>query len=118
MYTYECAPIATLIELECIKKMCNMVGPGFEEASGVFTTGSSMGNLYGLLCARQRKYPEIMRDGQDGRKFVVFVSEECHYSCNMSANVLGLGQDNLVKVAVDEYGAMDTVDLEAKIKQA
>ena len=52
MYTYECAPIATLIELECIKKMCNMVGPGFDEASGVFTTGSSMGNMYGLLCAR------------------------------------------------------------------
>lgn len=63
MYTYECAPIATLIELECIKKMCNMVGPGFDEASGVFTTGSSMGNMYGLLCARQRKHPEIMKDG-------------------------------------------------------
>ena len=66
MYTYECAPIATLIELECIKKMCSMVGPQFEEATGVFTTGGSMGNLYGLLCARQRKFPEIMQEGQGG----------------------------------------------------
>ena len=46
----------------------------------------------------------------------MFTSEECHYSAAMACNVLGLGQDNLVKVAVDEYGAMVTEDLEAKIE--
>ena len=52
MYTYELAPIASLIELELLSKMCNLVGDGFKDGSGVFTTGSSNGNKYGLLCAR------------------------------------------------------------------
>ena len=59
-----------------------------------------------------------MREGQDGRKFVVFVSDECHYSCTMAANVLGLGYDNLVKVDVDESGCMDTADLDRRVQEA
>ena len=52
MYTYELAPMATLIELELLSKMSSMVGKDFEGGSGVFTSGGSMGNLLGILCAR------------------------------------------------------------------
>ena len=52
MYTYELAPMATLIELELLSKMSSMVGKDFEGGSGVFTSGGSMGNMLGILCAR------------------------------------------------------------------
>jgi len=67
----------------------------------VFTTGGSNGNMLGFLMARQSKYPDSLTKGFDGSKACVFVSEECHYSQVMSANVIGLGYENLIKVGTD-----------------
>jgi len=53
MYTYELAPIGSLIEHEIIKKMCKMSNFTQEGAAGVLTTGGSNGNMLGMLCARQ-----------------------------------------------------------------
>ena len=50
MYTYELAPIATLIEQTIIDKMAEKVG--FENADGLLTTGGSNGNMIGLLMGR------------------------------------------------------------------
>jgi glutamate/tyrosine decarboxylase-like PLP-dependent enzyme len=51
MYTYELSPVASLIEQEILKKMCDKAS--FPEgSSGVLTTGGSNGNMLGLLCAR------------------------------------------------------------------
>ena len=50
MYTYELAPIATLIEQTIIDKMAEKVG--FENADGILTTGGSNGNMIGLLMGR------------------------------------------------------------------
>jgi len=50
MYTYELAPIATLIEQTVIDKMASKVG--FKNADGLLTTGGSNGNMIGLLMAR------------------------------------------------------------------
>ncbi len=89
MYTYELAPIATLIEKRVIREMCRLAG--FENGEGIFTTGGSNGSTLGLLCARDRRFPESQKRGMIGRWPVAFVSEEAHYSAYMSANLLGLG---------------------------
>ena len=47
--------------------------------------------MIGLLMARQNKYPESLAHGWDATNKVIFVSEECHYSMVMSANVIGIG---------------------------
>ena len=80
MYTYELAPLATLIELEVLKQMAGFIGPNYKDASGVFTTGGSNGNMLGFLMARQSKFPDSLTKGYDGSKICVFVSEEAHYS--------------------------------------
>mgnify|MGYP006130283927 CR=1 FL=1 len=51
MYTFELAPMATLIEQALIKRMCEMIG--FGEGNGTLTTGGSNGNMLGIMCARQ-----------------------------------------------------------------
>ena len=43
MYTYELAPLATLIEQELIKKMGGLAGFG-PNRGGILTTGGSLGN--------------------------------------------------------------------------
>lgn len=118
MFTYEIAPLAAMIELELINKLCGLVGEGMKDASGVMTTGGSNGNMIGLLCARQNKFPDTVKKGSDGRQLCVFTSEECHYSTLMAANVLGLGYDNVIKVGVDQSGCMDMDKLVAKVEEA
>ena len=116
MYTYEIAPIATLIESSILKRMAELAD--FGTSQGTLTTGGSNGNLLGMLCARQAKFPMSSHAGFDGTKMVAFVSEESHYSFSIASNVVGIGHSNLIKVRCDEHGQMRPDALEEEIEYA
>ena len=67
MYTYEIAPIATLIESSILKRMAELAD--FGTSQGTLTTGGSNGNMLGMLCARQAKLPFSSHSGFDGQKY-------------------------------------------------
>ena len=115
MYTYELAPLATLIEQTLLIRMGEMVG--FSGGAGTLTTGGSNGNMLGMLCARQVMVPTSTQTGFDGRTMVAYVSSESHYSVLMSANVIGIGHQNIIKVACDEDGCMYPSALEEEIQR-
>jgi glutamate/tyrosine decarboxylase-like PLP-dependent enzyme len=116
MYTYEIAPIATLIESTILSRMGELAG--FSTSKGTLTTGGSNGNLLGLLCARQSLDRKSSSLGFDGQNSVVFVSEEAHYSYSIAANVIGIGHLNLIKVRCDEDGRMRPDSLEEEIERS
>ena len=116
MYTYELSPIATLIEQAIVERMMEIVG--YAEGFETLTTGGSNGNMMGMLCARQASNPMSSITGFDGSKYVAFVSSEAHYSVLMSANVVGIGYQNLVKVACDSRGRMKPESLVEEIVRA
>ena len=116
MYTYELAPLATLIEQTIISRVGEIIG--YPQCAGSLTTGGSNGNMLGILCARQALIPTSTQDGFDGREMVMFVSEEAHYSVLMAANVLGIGHRNVVKVGCDDAGRMKPTALEYEIEFA
>lgn len=120
MYTYEIAPLATLIELQVLHRLADMIGfTNFQTGgAGTFTTGGSNGNMLGMLCGRQFVVPHSTEDGIDGRNLVAFVSKESHYSVVMSGNVLGIGHRNVIKIACDEEGRMLASELNAAILRA
>ena len=91
---------------------------GYADGFGTFTTGGSNGNMLGMLCARQSLYPSSSNGGFDGTKHVAFVSAEAHYSVLMSANVIGIGHQNLIKVACDSHGRMKPNALIDEIQRA
>jgi len=113
MYTFEIAPMATLIENEMIATMAKLAG--YEAGEGIFTTGGSNGNLLGLLCARDKKLPDAKFEGLRGKELVAFISEEAHYSTIVAANVLGIGKKNLIAVPCESSGKMDVNILEEYI---
>tara|TARA_B100001741_G_scaffold306167_1_gene299260 strand:- start:18 stop:1076 length:1059 start_codon:yes stop_codon:yes gene_type:complete len=90
---------------------------GYGEGFGTLTTGGSNGNMLGMLCARQSINPLSSLDGFDGSKYVAFVSAEAHYSTLMSANVIGIGHQNLVKVSCDSRGRMKPQSLLEEINR-
>ena len=116
MYTYEIAPIATLIESTILKRMSELAD--FGTSQGTLTTGGSNGNLLGMLCARQAKIPLSSHSGFDGTKMVAFVSEETHYSFSIASNVIGIGHSNLIRVRCNDDGQMLPEALEEEIQRA
>jgi glutamate/tyrosine decarboxylase-like PLP-dependent enzyme len=115
MYTYELAPLATLIEQTLVKRMGELVG--FLDGAGTLTTGGSNGNMLGMLCARQVIVPTSTQTGIDGRSLVAYVSSEAHYSVLMAANVIGIGHQNIIKVACDSNGCMQPESLQDEINR-
>ncbi len=117
MYTYEVAPVATLMEKELIKKLGSICG--FENPDGLFVTGGSNGNLQAMMIARNRILPHVKSEGyKNTDKLVAFVSEEAHYSFEKSANVLGLGSSNLHKIKTDDTGRMIPEELAMAIEKS
>ena len=116
MYTYELAPFATLIEQAILKRMGVLVG--FSGGAGTLATGGSNGNMLGMLCAREVAFPSSTHRGIDGTKMAAFVSAESHYSVLMSANVIGIGHQNLFKIQCDEDGRMNPASLQEEINRA
>lgn len=115
MHTYKMGPVATLMELEIVSKLNEMVG--FTNGDGIMVSGASQANLIAMMTARHKFFPDIRTNGFQGKTLVAFVSEQAHYSMQRAANVLGLGENNLVAVKSDAQGCMDPNDLKVKIMQ-
>ena len=115
MYTFEMSPVATLIEIELLKKMNALVG--YKNGSGTFVPGGSNGNFLSMLAARHHRMPEVMCSGLFGvSPMTIFVSKDCHYSMFKSANQLGIGTNNIIKIDVDKSGRMIPEALDQEIQ--
>lgn len=117
MYTYEVAPVATIIENKMIDLMNQYVG--YENGEGTFLTGGSNANLIAIFSARNKLLPDIRRHGYNGtEKLTAFVNEEAHYSFDTAVNLLGIGSDQLIKIKSDTGGRMIPEQLEQEIQNS
>ncbi len=117
MYTYEVAPVATLIETEVLNRFKNIFG--FSTGEAQVTTGGSNSNYVALLLALHNKFPSLKNQGLQGLpKVSVFVSEEAHYSMDKAMVMSGIGLDALVKVPVDRTGVMQTEALSQLLQES
>jgi len=116
-FTYEASPVFTLMEHALIDKLNRTVGGRFAENSdGIFVPGGSTGNLFAMLCARQRAIPDAKKNGLFGLpKMQIYTSELCHYSAQKMGQTVGIGTDNVISIPTDLLGRMDVGKLEEAI---
>lgn len=101
MAIYEMGPAATAIERNVIEWLLKFFGWD-KNANGLLTSGGSLGNLTGLLAARQAiKEYDVWESGVDGN-LAVMVSAESHYSIDRSVRIMGLGDKGIIKLPVDD----------------
>lgn len=111
MYTFEVAPLLTLIEKECIAKLNKHIW-GDHVGDGVFTPGGSISNMKGLMLARNNKIENIKTQGLNNAfNYSVFVSDQAHYSFLKAAIMLGFGSDSVVKIKTNNNGQIIIDDL-------
>ena len=120
-HTFEVAPVFIVVEKALLRYiMTNLLNWGPEEGDGIFSPGGSISNMYGMVLARYKKFPEFKTKGLYVAKapLVAFTSDEAHYSIVKGANWLGLGTENVVKVRTDPRGAMMPDELDKAVQKA
>ena len=97
---------------------------------GSFVEDGTLANLTALWVARNRLFPPTSQCGgveSEGlaaamrdrgiRRVVVLVSEMGHYSIRKAAGVLGLGNDNVIAIAVDHANRLDIQELKRTLTE-
>ncbi|KAG8229306.1 hypothetical protein J437_LFUL009065 [Ladona fulva] len=120
VYTYEVAPVFTLMEEEVLQSMREILGwctDGKDEGDSIFCPGGSMANGYAISCARYNAFPQVKTQGLHGLpRLSLFTSEDAHYSVCKMASLLGLGSDSVHLVKCNSKGQMDANHLEDSIQ--
>jgi len=105
------SPAASEVERRVIRWIAQFIGYP-SEAGGCLLSGGSAGNLVGLAVARKQKaqFDAASLGMRGGPPVTVYVSQEGHASLEKSMVLLGMGCNQLRKIAVrDDF----TIDLEA-----
>uniref|UniRef100_A0A8C5DJX5 Glutamate decarboxylase 1 n=1 Tax=Gouania willdenowi TaxID=441366 RepID=A0A8C5DJX5_GOUWI len=119
MFTYEIAPVFVLMEQLTLKKMREIVGWPDGEGDGIFSPGGAISNMYSVMIARYKFFPEVKTKGMTAApRLILFTSEHSHYSIKKASAALGLGTENLILLKTDERGRVIPADLEAKVIEA
>lgn len=109
----------TEIEKRVVKWTAEMIGYT-GDAGGVMVSGGSAATLTGLTVARNifwRKH-NINKNGLFGMKpFTVYCSTETHSSTDKSVSLLGIGTNQLRRIATDADFKIDLAKLQQQIEQ-
>lgn len=99
---FEMGPAATAIELAMVRWMTRHIGWD-EQSDGSFTSGGSIANLMGLLAARRERAGfASWRDGAHaGPPLAALASEQAHYCSGRAVQIMGWGEQGLLKVKTD-----------------
>lgn len=127
MDSWNQSPIATSMETQLIKWLCyqcqfDTKSNASSSSAGVFTSGGTQSNLMGLLLARNQFYANQGVNIQEEGLFhqhpcKILCSDQAHFSVEKNSTVLGLGRNNVIKIATDDNGVMCLKDLSNQINK-
>ncbi len=114
------SPAATELEEVTMAWLRQLLGLA-DDWDGIIMDGASMSSMVAIAAAREAV------DGLDVRtkgmahadvpQLRVYISEQTHSSLEKGAMVLGIGQENVVKIPVDAENGMDVGALETAVLQ-
>src|SRR5437773_10468419 len=93
-----------------------LIGYDPAKAGGVFTFGGTGTLLYGLKIGLEKALPDSLEKGISKRA-VVLCSEQGHYACTTVGGWLGIGQENVIRVASQRDNSIDLAALEAAARE-
>jgi L-2,4-diaminobutyrate decarboxylase len=119
MAVYEMGPWATAVERSLVDRIGQEIG--FEEGTfaGLVTHGGTLGNMTGLLTARNVALGDAWESGLNASDVapVLVAQADSHYSISRTAGMIGIGTQNVVKVRLDERRRMDPEHLDETLAE-
>jgi aromatic-L-amino-acid decarboxylase len=118
--TWRTSPAATELEGVVLTWIREMIGLPVEFTGIVYDT-ASVALMHALAAAREAAASDVRRRGIAGRgdlgAFRMYASDQAHSSVEKAAIVLGLGEENVVRVQSDECFRMDVGALARAIER-
>lgn len=110
-------PTSAIIETRVLRWLCRELGYG-PESFGTLASGGSEANLIALKCARDSVDKRLINEGvrSAAADLVIYASDQCHYSVEKSADILGLGRAAVRKIPTDDTFHIRTDQLRAAIE--
>src|SRR5712691_1134536 len=110
-------PTSAMIEARVMSWLCELIGYG-RDSWGTLASGGSEANLMALKCARDNTQVGLIDRGVRAAPadLVIYASEQCHYSVEKSADILGLGRESLRKIPTDNRYHIRTDSLREEIE--
>ncbi len=93
------AGAASEVEDQAVRWVSEFIG--YPAEAGAFTSGGTISNVTALAAARERALPGSRRAGMAGTPGALYCSREAHYSVVRSAELLGLGSEQVRLLPVD-----------------
>lgn len=78
MFTYEIAPVFILMEHACLRKMREIIG--FKGGDSILAPGGSISNMYALMIARHKMFPQHKAHGMRSIKGQLIMYTSKHVS--------------------------------------
>lgn len=113
------SPIATEIEKQTIKWLCEFIGVS-TEYGGLLVSGGNMANFTAFLTARSVKMPlKYKVDGltASSSRWVIYCSKNTHTWIEKAAILFGNGTDSIRWIPTDSSNKMDIKLLDSAIKE-
>lgn len=109
------SPAASELEERVLRWLGDAIGLD-DSWFGVITEGGSISTIAALAAARDRATAgSARRVGLSGAQLRMYTSDQAHSSVDKAIITLGIGEENLVKVATDDAFAMRPEALQAAI---
>ena len=110
---YEMGSAGIVLERFLIKLLAKIIGMD-KDADGFLTSGGTLGNLTALLAVRQiASDNDIWREGINSSNNPTFlISGESHYSVERALHIMGIGNNGIVKVPVNDNHKLDIKTVE------
>ena len=86
-------------------------------ASGVLTTGTSMGNLLAVVAARDAALDDPRNNGIAGARLTAYAGAGVHDSVAKAMRIAGLGEAALRSIPLDDAFGIDIAALRARIEE-
>jgi len=102
---YEAGQLPNVVERIMADELNRFIGWERGRFAMVTTSGGSLANLTALLAARNDKLPRVWTEGitvSEGQsRPAIAVSEDTHYSVCRAAGILGIGEEQIVRLPMN-----------------
>jgi len=105
------------IEVRVAAIASELIGYDADRSAGLFTFGGTGAMMYGVKIGMEKALPGCHAGGLKSDT-VLLTSDECHYCALNVAAWLGIGQDNVIRVATESDHAVRVDELEAAARRA
>ncbi len=113
---WKTSPAVTELELVVVQWLREWMGLHADQFGLIFDT-ASISSLHAIAAARELAAPEVRTTGRSEKPLILYCSEHAHSSIEKAAIALGIGQDNVRKIAADPEFRMSPAMLEQEVER-